>query len=103
VFTVAFDLQLLVGLLLYGYFSPWVKVALANMGEAMKSAELRYWAVEHPLPMLVALALAHLGRARGKRPTASHRQAVVYFGLALLLVLMSTPWPFTSHARPLLW
>lgn len=102
-FVVTLDVQLLVGLALYGVASPFVASALADMGAAMKSSDLRFWAVEHPLMMVVSLAVAHVGYARLKRAgqAASHRQALVLFGFALLLILAASPWPGTSHDRPL--
>ncbi len=100
VFVVALDVQLLVGLALYGVLSPFVATALADMGAAMKSADLRFWAVEHPLMMIVSLGVAHAGFVRLRRAgsAASHRQALLFLGLAWLLVLAATPW----HDRPLL-
>jgi hypothetical protein len=99
-FTIAFDVQLVLGLLLWGVLSPFVASGLANMGEAMKSAELRYWVIEHPLPMLLALGLAHIGLARAKRPSATHRSALIFFGLAFVLTVLSTPWPMMANGRP---
>ena len=101
-FVIALDVQFLVGVVLYGVISPLVSGAMANMGEAMKTPALRYWLVEHPLPMLVALALVHLGFARAKRTAAppSHRQMLLHVGVALVIVLASTPWPFMANARP---
>jgi hypothetical protein len=100
VFAIAFDVQLVVGLLLWGVLSPFVASGLANMGATMKSADLRYWVVEHPLPMIVALALAHVGLARAKRPSATHRSALIFFGVALVLTILSTPWPMMANGRP---
>ncbi len=100
VFTITFDVQFVVGLLLWGVLSPFVASGLANMGEAMKSADLRYWVIEHPLPMIAALALAHVGLARAKRPSATHRSALIFFGLALVLTILSTPWPMLANGRP---
>jgi hypothetical protein len=101
-FVIALDTQFLVGVLLYGLFSPLVTAAMANVGEAMKTPALRYWLVEHPLPMFVALGLAHLGYARAKRTdaTASHKQVLVHYAVALLLILATTPWPFMANGRP---
>src|SRR3990170_1116459 len=63
-FMIALDTQFLVGVLLFGVVSPLVGGAMSNMGEAMRTPALRYWLVEHPLPMFVALGLVHLGYAR---------------------------------------
>lgn len=104
VFLIALDVQLLVGLVLYGVASPFVASALANMGDAMRSSDLRFWAVEHPLMMVVSLIVAHVGFARLKRAgvAAPHRQALILLGLAWVLILAATPWPGTANERPLL-
>jgi hypothetical protein len=101
-FVIALDTQFLLGVLLYGLLSPLVTAAMTDVGAAMKTPALRYWLVEHPLPMFVALGLVHLGFARAKRTnsTLSHRQMLVHLGVALLLILASTPWPFMANARP---
>jgi hypothetical protein len=102
-FTIVFDLQFLAGLLLYFALSPITKMALQHMGDAMRTAPVRYWAVEHPSAMLVALALAHAGRVLVRRaPEAKKgRMALIFFVLALLLILGMTPWPNMPGARPL--
>ena len=70
----------------------------------MKSAGLRFWAVEHIFGMLIALALAHVCRARIRKadPYRRHRVAAIFFGLALVAMFASIPWPGTPNARPLL-
>jgi hypothetical protein len=98
------DLQMLLGLILYFFLSPITKTALSDFGAAMESSGLRFWAVEHVFGMIVALAIAHAGRARTKkvRPDAArHKVAAICFVLALLAILASIPWPGTPNARPL--
>jgi hypothetical protein len=102
-FTIAFDLQFLIGLLLYFLVSPISKAALQHMDAAMHNRTLRYWAVEHPTAMIVALALAHAGRVLVRRaPEAKKgRMALIFFAIALLVLLGMTPWPGTTGDRPL--
>jgi hypothetical protein len=102
-FTMMLDVQFLVGLLLYFLVSPITKTALQHMDAAMRSSGLRYFAVEHPTAMLIALVLAHVGRARVRRaPEAKKgRMALIFFAIALLVILGMTPWPNTSAGRPL--
>lgn len=103
-FTMVFNLQFLVGLLLYFLVSPITREALRHMDAAMQSASLRYFAVEHPTAMLVALVFAHVGGGRVRRaPEAKKgRMALIFFGIAMLVILAMTPWPNTAGARPLL-
>jgi hypothetical protein len=104
-FVASLDLQLLLGLLLYFFLSPLTTAAFGDMGAAMRSPVLRFWAVEHSALMIAAVVLAHIGRARSRRAVeavAKHRRAVLFFGLALAAILVATPWPFMAHGRPLL-
>jgi hypothetical protein len=103
-FVAALDLQLLLGLLLYLFFSPVVRTAFSNIAVAMRASEYRFFVADHPGGMLVAIVLAHIGRVRTKKATpdsAKHRAAAVFYGLALLLILLSIPWPGMPAGRPL--
>ncbi len=102
-FVSALDIQLLLGLVLY-LFGPTVKIAFSNIGAAMRMSELRFFLVEHPAGMLIAIVLAHIGRVRTKKATsdeARQRAAAVFYGLALFLILLSIPWPGMPAGRPL--
>jgi hypothetical protein len=102
-FAIAIDVQVLIGLVLYGVFSPLTRLAFSDMGTAMHDRTLRFFAVEHVAIMIAALALAHIGTARIRKATtdrARFRTAAVFFGLSLLLILFGIPWPFTRVARP---
>ena len=104
-FMMAFDLQMVLGLLLYFFLSPITKAAMQDFGGAMANSGLRFWAVEHIFGMLVAMILAHVGRARVRRLTndsRKHKVAAIFFTLALLTILASIPWPGTVAGRPLL-
>ncbi len=99
-FTMSMDVQVLLGLLLYVFFSPLTRIIFRDFGAAMANAGTRFFAVDHIFLMIVALVLAHVGRAASRRAQAAaakHRRAAIFFGLALLLILVSIPW-----SRPLL-
>ena len=49
---IALDLQMLLGLLLYGMLSPFTRQAMQDFGAAMRDSTLRFWAVEHLTMML---------------------------------------------------
>lgn len=104
IFTSAMDLQLLIGLLLMFVFSPVTKAAFSDMGSAMSDAVLRFFVAEHLPIMIIAIIIAHIGRARTKKiadDVLKHRTAFTLFGMTALLLLMAIPWPFIAdYGRP---
>ena len=100
IFVSLADLQLLVGVVLYGLFSPVVAGAMVRPELVAGSRGLRFWIFEHPTAALVAIVLAHIGfmKARKGGPLA-HRDASLYYTLALLIMLAAIPWPFFSYGR----
>ena len=103
-FVMALDTQVLLGILLYAFFSPVTHVAFSDFGAAMKNPSLRFWAVEHAAGMILGLVFAHVGRVRTRKTDSlrRHRVAAIFYGLALAVVLASIPWPGTPNGRPLL-
>ncbi|MBL8096235.1 MAG: hypothetical protein JNL73_18810 [Anaerolineales bacterium] len=106
IFTSSMHLQLLIGLLLYAVFSPLTQAAFMNMGAAMTSAPLRFYAVEHIAMMILAVIVATVGRVlsrRAKDDAAKHRMAAIFYTIAIILVFVSIPWPWAAEgaARPL--
>ena len=101
------DIMFLVGL--YQWFTgPWgLKSIQANgMGNVMKNASLRFFAVEHLLGMLIAIALIHVGYNYSKKdiPDAmKHKRVLLFYGLALLIILISIPWPFRAVGAGRTW
>lgn len=98
-FTTAMDINLLLGLLLY-FLSPLTRSALQDFGAAMGNSALRFFAVEHALLMVIAVVLAHIGRARSKKAgddRSKFKQAAIFFGLAIVAVFLAIPWPFMSQ------
>ena len=90
-----YDVQLLLGLLLYFVLSPITRSALMDFGKAMHNPGLRFWAVEHIFVMTLAIIVAHLGRSFTKKAQerrAKFRIQGVYFLLAFILVISRIPW-----------
>lgn len=82
--------QFLLGLILL-FISP--KVNFSMLGEKL----YRFYSVEHTAGMLVAIALITVGYSRSKRATdatTKQRLVSIFYGLGLLLILVSIPWPF---------
>ena len=103
-FMVFCDLQLLAGLALV-FSNGWFDKIKSGMGEVMKNNYDRFFVVEHALMMIIAWILVHLGRSAVKKAStdaAKHKKMLLFFGIALLLIIVSVPWPFrTEVARPL--
>ena len=95
---IACDTMLLVGLYL------WLTGAYGlhtfqnqPMKDIMANKVMRFFSVEHFTEMIIAIILVHVGRAMAKKnlPDAvKHRRTLIFFGLALLIILISIPWPF---------
>ncbi len=103
-FSILLDVQVLVGLALYVFLSPFTHAAFGNIGEAMRNSGLRFWLVEHLTGMIIAIGLVHIGRSRLRKADERrrHRTASIFYGLALLAMAISIPWPGTHAGRPLL-
>ncbi len=104
VLTIALDVQLILGVLLYFVVSPNMLVVRDHFGEAMRTPGLRFWAVEHAAAMLLAVVLAHVGRVLGRKATslqAKRSRQLIGYGLATLLMVVGMPWPGRPGGRPL--
>ena len=101
-FMLSMDIQLLIGLILY-FSNGWFE-RLKNLGDNMKDSMLRFFTMEHALLMIIAWILVHAGRISVKKAATSpakFKKTLIYFGIALLLILISIPWPFREAvAKP---
>ncbi len=90
-FTMIFmHIQLLLGLALF-FMSGRVDFS------QMKDAMFRFFSVEHSVMMLLAIALVTIGYSKSKKATEEakkYKTVFIYYGIALLLVLVAIPWPF---------
>jgi hypothetical protein len=105
ILTIALDLQFVIGLLLYFAVSPVMAEIRANFAAAMPNPQLRFWAVEHVSGMVIALVLVHVGRVLSRKaasPASRRRRQMICYGLATLVMLLATPWPWTAAGRPLI-
>ncbi len=103
-FTMTLDMQFLIGILLYVWLSPMTQAAFEDFGGAMRNSVLRFWGVEHIAGMVIATALAHVGRATIRKASNDRRRhtlAAMYYGIALIIMLASIPWPGRPAVRPL--
>ncbi len=87
---IAVHTQLVIGLILY-VISP--KVNFSMIGDKL----YRFYTVEHTIGMLIAIVLVTVGYSLSKRATDAvkkQRLVGIFYGIGLLLILASIPWPF---------
>jgi len=94
------DLMLLIGLALW-FFGPhgYKLIQQSGMSAAMKDPYARFFAIEHTAGMVIAIILLHIGKAQGKKAIsdrAKHQRTLVFYLIALLIILLSIPWPFRT-------
>lgn len=85
-------IQLLIGLILY-FISPLVRFGNGVMQDSLA----RFYTVEHISMMIIAIALITYGFSSAKRLEASldkHKRIAITYGIGLLIMLASIPWPF---------
>ena len=102
---VAAHITLLLGLyqVIFGRYS-WSKIPEGV--NVMKDAFWRFFLIEHPLGMIVAILLITFGYGVYRKnitDSKKHKRAAMLFLLALILILAVVPWPFRTSeiARPL--
>ncbi|POY35582.1 cytochrome B [Solitalea longa] len=84
---ISVHLQMVIGFVMY-FVSPKVQFG-AN---TMKDAVIRYFTVEHALMMIIAIVLITIGYSKAKRLEIGfekHKKIAVFYGLGLLLILVS--------------
>lgn len=98
------DLQFLLGVALYFFFSPIVDAFWDAPRAAMKVRTLRFFGIEHVTTMVVAVTVLHAGRTRAKKAPTDRlrfrRLALTSF-FSLALMASAIPWPGLLHGRPL--
>lgn len=102
-FMLSMDIQLLIGLALY-FSGVWFD-RLKHVSEIMKDTNLRFFTIEHEIVMILAWILVHIGRVFVKKANTSRAKfirSLIFFGIALVLILYAIPWPFKEMvSRPL--
>lgn len=99
-FMGSLHLNLLVGLILYFFLSPYVESAFNDFGAAMKNKDLRFWAVEHSLINIIAIVVAQVGRSKAKKAVDTiqkHKLTAIFYTIAFILLLSRIPWNETAR------
>jgi hypothetical protein len=93
-------LTLLLGLfqVFFGRFGIFTS-SLPQGTQLMKDRFYRFYWIEHPVMMILAIVLITLGYGMAKKPIGDdlkYKKAFRFFLIALLLILAAIPWPFFS-------
>jgi hypothetical protein len=99
-----FDIQFLLGCLLYIVYSPIVKAAYQSNSGFLGSHVLRFYSLEHVFNMVIAVVVLHWGSLAVKKAKDSlekFKKGVRFIGVTLILILLGFPWPFLKYGREL--
>ena len=89
---IAAHIQLLTGIALY-----FISGKVIMEGASMKDSILRFFLVEHPVMMVLAVILITIGYSKSKKladSTARFKATLIFMGVGFLLLLAGIPWPF---------
>ncbi len=90
-------IQLIIGMILY-IKSPFASYFWKNTGTSLQHIEIAFYGFLHPLLMLVAVVMITIGSSLAKRKeesTAKYRTLLIWFSVALLIIFVAIPWPFS--------
>lgn len=93
-------MQLLLGMALY-ITSPVVKANFALLRQNGFALDAAFFSLLHPLLMLGAIVVITIGSALARRRATAQAQfgtLLRWYGLALLLIFLFIPWPFSPLA-----
>ncbi len=91
---VFFHIQALVGFIMY-FNSDKVQFVEGWM----KNPLLRFYGMEHILLMVIAVVLMTIGRKKAEKavaPIVKHKKIIIWYTIALILVIISIPWPMRT-------
>ncbi|MDR6561916.1 MULTISPECIES: hypothetical protein [unclassified Arcicella] len=94
-------IQLVVGINLY-IKSPTVKYFLSNFKQAIQHLEFTFFGLIHILLMSIAIIVLTIGSALAKRrknDEVKYKTMLVWFSLALFIIFIAIPWPFSPLAH----
>jgi len=98
-------IQLMIGMVLY-FQSPLIKHFLKSSNSAKEHFDFLFFGMIHSTLMLVAIVIVTIGSAMAKRKATDKekfRTMLVWYTLALFIIFIAIPWPFSPFAnRPYL-
>lgn len=97
-------IQMMIGFILY-FQSPLIKYFWQHFKELTGNREAVFFSLVHMLLMLTAVIVITIGSALAKRQVTDRlkfRIMFLWFSIALFIILLAVPWPFSPLAsRPL--
>lgn len=102
-FSIALDIQVLMGASLFLLFSPLTTVVLSSAGMRLPHGSQAYFfVVIHPAIMFAAFIAVHVSSVlvrRARSDAAHHRRALIFYGITWLAVLAAVPWGLRPWLR----
>jgi len=98
------DIQFLVGGILYfiGPNAPIKYFESASLGDIRDDKVASFFTLEHPVLIIIALALVHIGHGVVKKDLSSDRKykkLITMYTLAFIVIMIAVPWPFRELGR----
>lgn len=94
------DVQLLIGIYLALVNMMNLTYNLDRPRRILKAPfEVRFTILEHPVMMLLAIMLIHIGYAKSKRAATDagkYKTIFIFYLIALLIILAAIPWPMMN-------
>lgn len=88
-------IQILIGIVLF-FTAPYLRAfSEVGMGGVMGDSTLRLYIVEHPLMMIIAVALITIGYSKHKKKLTSKpkfKMLAIFYTLGLIIMLSRIPW-----------
>lgn len=101
--VISFYIQLFLGFCLY-IMSPITQYFLQHFNTAVHLRQIRFFGMEHSSMMIIAAVFLTICACKSKNADTDDQRfklLLIWFGLALLIVLSSIPWEFSPlTSRP---
>lgn len=94
-------IQLMIGMVLY-FKSPVVTYFWTNFKSTIGYKDISFFGLFHGSLMLIAIVLVTIGSAKSKRKQTDKEKfktMLVWFSIALMIILIAIPWPFSPFAN----
>jgi hypothetical protein len=94
-YTILISIQFLLGIVLLFLPEGLPQLAWQDFASSIKVRDLRFFGLEHPVQMIIALTVVHLGAARARKANPSAKQfrwAAICFTISAVLILAAIPW-----------